>query len=156
MLYETVGPKLFEENMLYLIDQGYLARPYCVEIRCKLDEQLKLKYQKSDASTRVRLHTGNPTKIRALKYLIEVHEARNDTIIVFCDSVPVLMEVAKYINRPIIHGKLPARERLFIFDRFKKGQVIKTVFLSRVGDTGIDIPAANVAIQIGGQFNSQR
>jgi DNA excision repair protein ERCC-3 len=31
-----IGPKLYEENWLDLVNEGYLARPYCVEIRCQM------------------------------------------------------------------------------------------------------------------------
>lgn len=36
-LYSMVGPKLYEENMLDLINQGFLAKPYCIEVHCKFD-----------------------------------------------------------------------------------------------------------------------
>ena len=50
--------------------------------------------------------------------MIDIHEKRGDTIIVFCDSVIVLKEIAKKIGRPFIDGNIPTLERLFIFDRF--------------------------------------
>ena len=28
-----IGPTLYEENWLDLVNEGYLARPYCVEVR---------------------------------------------------------------------------------------------------------------------------
>ena len=28
-----IGPKLFEENWLDLINNGFLSRPYCIEVR---------------------------------------------------------------------------------------------------------------------------
>jgi len=34
LLYERIGPKLYEENLLDLINGGYLATPYCIDVRC--------------------------------------------------------------------------------------------------------------------------
>jgi len=61
--------------------------------------------------------------------------------------------VAKKLERPFIDGNISTYERLFIFEKVKEGR-IKTLFVSKVGDTGVDIPVANVAIQIGGHYKS--
>ena len=42
-----MGPKLYEENLLDLIDEGYLARPYCVEIRWKMSKEVMERYKKA-------------------------------------------------------------------------------------------------------------
>lgn len=41
---------------------------------------------------------------------------------------------------PVIDGDLNTDEKNRIFGIFKHSNEIKTVFVSRVGDTGIDIP----------------
>ena len=35
-LYYMIGPKLYEENLIDLIQEGYLAKPYMVEMRCDM------------------------------------------------------------------------------------------------------------------------
>jgi len=39
-----IGPKLYEENWLDLINSGYLARPYCVEVRLPMTSHFKKAY----------------------------------------------------------------------------------------------------------------
>ena len=42
-----------------------------------------------------------------------------------------------------------------VIDKFKSGQ-INTFFISKVGDTAIDLPDANVIIQVSSHFGSRR
>lgn len=49
---------------------------------------------------------------------------------------------------PAIFGEVGLLEKLVWLDLFRKGE-INTLFLSRVGDTALDLPIANVCIQIG-------
>lgn len=37
-LFYMIGPKLYEENWLDLVNEGFLARPYCVEVRCEMNQ----------------------------------------------------------------------------------------------------------------------
>ena len=43
-----------------------------------------------------------------------------------------------------------------ILDYFKKTDEFNTIFVSQVGDTSIDLPSANVVIQISSHFSSRR
>lgn len=43
-LYFMIGPKLYEENLQDLMNQGYLAKPYIVEILCDLTPVFKKEY----------------------------------------------------------------------------------------------------------------
>jgi DNA excision repair protein ERCC-3 len=45
----------------------------------------------------------------------------------------------------VLTGKEKHDERMFIFDKFRNGEV-RTLFLSRIGDEAIDLPNANVGI----------
>jgi DNA excision repair protein ERCC-3 len=45
---------------------------------------------KNNNSVRTLLHTGNPTKYKALQFLIKNHEMLGHKIIVFCDSLLIL------------------------------------------------------------------
>ncbi|EWS74781.1 DNA repair helicase rad25 (macronuclear) [Tetrahymena thermophila SB210] len=56
---------------------------------------------------------------------------------------------------PAIYGEVGLLEKLVWLDLFRKGE-INTLFLSRVGDTALDLPIANVCIQIGFQFGSKK
>lgn len=102
------------------------------------------------------LHTGNPGKFKALQFLIKNHEMLGHKIIVFCDSLLILNYYALLLGYPVIDGDLNTDEKNKIFSIFKNSNEIKTIFVSRVGDTGIDIPSASVGIEIGYLGGSRR
>ena len=63
-----IGPKLYEENWLDLVNEGYLARPYCVEVRCPMPEPFLKAYrdEKRNFFQKNLIYAGNPNKFIAL------------------------------------------------------------------------------------------
>lgn len=98
----------------------------------------------------------NPNKFRTCEYLIKYHEARGDKIIVFSDIIYVLETYARRLGKPYIHGATTDAERMHVLEMFKGQASVSTIFLSKVGDTSIDLPDANVLIEISAQFGSRR
>lgn len=151
-----IGPKLYEENWLDLVNQGYLARPYCVEIRCAMTPEFAREYKRSQGQDKTLLYAGNPNKFLVLQYLIKKHEDRGDKIIVFSDKPLILQIYGEKLRIPIAHGNVSHEERVLILDKFKSTRKINTIMLSSIGDTAIDLPTANVVIQISSHFGSRR
>ena len=104
------------------------------------------------------LYTANPTKLIIAQYLVKYHEERGDKIIVFSDDIDVLVQFAIEIGRHYIYGKTPYKERIDILEKFKEStsKVYSTICLSKVGDNAIDLPNANVIVQINSFFASRR
>lgn len=50
---------------------------------------------------------------------------------------------------PYIYGATPESERARILGTFRVNPLVNCIGLSKVGDTSIDIPEANVIIQVG-------
>lgn len=98
-----IGPKLFEENWLDLVNEGCLARPYCVEILCQMPVKFMEHYQRLNQSEL--LHTANPTKFKVLQYILKKHSFYNDKVLVFCDRPKILELYAKKLKLPFIHGE---------------------------------------------------
>ena len=155
-LYYMIGPKLYEENWLDLVNQGYLARPYCVEIRCPMTPEFATECQRQKGQDKMLLYAGNPNKFLVLQYLIKKHEERGDKIIVFSDQPLILDIYGERLKIPVAHGKVTHEERILLLDKFKGTQSINTIMLSRIGDTAIDLPTANVVIQLSYHFGSKR
>lgn len=116
--------------------------------------QLYKKFEK-EKSKRQTCYQVNPNKVKALLYLLEYHEKLQDNIIVFCDNIKLIKFLADSLHRAMLFGDTGVQERNFIFDMFREGK-IKTVFLSRIGDEAIDLPNANVAIEINIQQGSRK
>ena len=101
------------------------------------------------------LYFNNPTKYMACHYLKKLHEARGDKIIIFCDHLFSLKEYAERLCIPFISGEVSNLERMNIISQFRDGQEINCIIFSQVGDTSIDIPNANVIIEVGSGTGSR-
>jgi DNA excision repair protein ERCC-3 len=66
-----------------------------------------------------------------------------------------LNRIAKDLGAPLITGKTPNSEREVLYSGFRSGEV-KTLVVSKVGNFAIDLPDANVAIQVSGTFGSRQ
>ena len=103
------------------------------------------------------LYCMNPNKFMACQYLMTYHENfRKDKVIVFSDNIFALREYATALKRPLIYGDTSHAERTRVLHAFKYSNEINTIFLSKVGDNSIDIPEANVIIQISSHAGSRR
>jgi DNA excision repair protein ERCC-3 len=89
-----IGPKLYEENLVDLMNEGFLARPYIVEVLCEMSPIFKQEYTSRPNQIKSLLHTGNPSKFLALQFLIKQHEMLGHKILVFCDSLLILNHYA--------------------------------------------------------------
>jgi DNA excision repair protein ERCC-3 len=153
-----IGPKLYEANWMDLTAQGYLANVQCVEVWCPMTGPFMKEYLRPESSARLKqlLYVMNPSKLRATEFLVRFHEARGDKIIVFSDLVYSLKLYAEMLKRPLIYGETPERERQAILGTFRTSDALRTICISKVGDTSIDLPEANVIIQVSSHFGSRR
>lgn len=115
-----IGPKLYEANWMDLTAQGYLANVQCVEVWCPMTAPFMTEYL-SAANARLKqlLYVMNPSKLRAVEFLVRFHEERGDKIIVFSDLVYSLKMYADMLKRPLIYGETPERERQAILGTFR-------------------------------------
>ncbi|XP_053991013.1 uncharacterized protein LOC128883059 [Hylaeus volcanicus] len=151
-----IGPKLYESNWLELQESGYLAKVQVSEVWCTMTAEFYREYLRAPAAKQRKLWVCNPNKLRVCEYLLRFHEARNDKIIVFSDNLFALKEVACTLKKPFISGQVGMQERMIILNKFKNTSQLNTIFLSKVGDNAIDIPCANVVVQIAFNFASRR
>lgn len=152
-----IGPKLYEANWMDLTAQGYLANVQCLEVWCPMTGPFMKEYLlASNARLKQLLYVMNPSKIRAVAFLVKFHEERGDKIIVFSDLVYSLKLYAEMLQKPLIYGGTPERERQAILGIFRSSDALRTICISKVGDTSIDLPEANVIVQVSSHFGSRR
>ena len=155
-LYFLIGPKLYEANWLDLQQKGHLANVQCVEVWCPMTAEFYAEYLQANAKKKTLLYVMNPNKFRACEFLIRYHEKQGDKIIVFSDNVFALQEYAQRLKLPYIYGNTKQQERVHFLNQFRQTSQYNTIFISKVGDTAIDIPEATVIIQISSHFGSRR
>ncbi|KXS18804.1 component of the holoenzyme form of RNA polymerase transcription factor [Gonapodya prolifera JEL478] len=151
-----IGPKLYEANWMDLAERGHIATVQCAEVWCPMTPHFYRDYLNEPSKKRRLLAIMNPHKFHACQYLIQYHESRGDKIIVFSDNVYALMTYAKKLNKYFIYGATSTAERLQVLEKFKHSATVNTIFLSKVGDTSLDIPEATCLIQISSHFGSRR
>ena len=152
-VFSLIGPKKFDVPWKVLEKQGWIAKALCTEIRIPLPDADRLKYAVADSKAKFRIASENPAKIEVVKELINKHSEDNILIIgQYLDQLDIL---AKRFSAPIITGKTPNKERERIYNEFKDG-TLKRLIVSKVANFAIDLPDANVAVQVSGTFGSRQ
>ena len=152
-----IGPKLYEANWMELSEQGHIAKVQCAEVWCPMTTEFYDEYLRTkDRGLKQNLYVMNPRKIQACQFLIDYHERRGDKIIVFSDNVYALEHVAKALGKAYICGATSNNERQYVLENFMRNTDIRTIFLSKIGDTSLDLPEATCLIQISSHYGSRR
>ncbi|KAG4432492.1 DNA repair helicase RAD25 [Cadophora sp. M221] len=151
-----IGPKLYEANWMELAEQGHIARVQCAEVWCPMTTEFYSEYLQQSSRIQSLLWIMNPRKFQACQFLIDYHEKRGDKIIVFSDNVYALQMYAHKLQKVLIYGGTGNAERLQILENFQHNPNINTLFLSKIGDTSLDLPEATCLIQISSHFGSRR
>jgi DNA excision repair protein ERCC-3 len=76
-------------------------------------------------------------------------------VLVIGQYLDQLRQLALLLQAPLVTGETPARERERLYDQFRSGD-IRLLVVSKVANFSIDLPEANVAIQVSGSFGSRQ
>lgn len=152
-VFSLIGPKKHDVPWKDLERQGWIATACCHEIRIPLPEDYRMEYALAEQRQKYSVAAHNPAKMEVLMPLLRKHEGAN--ILVIGMYLDQLDEVAKTLDAPLITGKTPVREREKLYDQFRTG-AIKTLVVSKVANFSIDLPDANIAIEISGTFGSRQ
>jgi DNA excision repair protein ERCC-3 len=162
-LFHLVGPKLYDISMETLASQGYLAKVHCVEVHTPMSKEFGLEYMDrsskikvGNAPVLVMLAAANPNKMMCVKELVQQHLDAGAKILVFCDHIMLLNEYGTLLNAPVICGSTQHKDRLMIFSDFQSTSKINVICVSRVGDVSVNLPNANVVIQVSSHGGSRR
>jgi DNA excision repair protein ERCC-3 len=137
-----------------LFDAGFVAEPR-VEIRYVpwTDDDARDQYAGSEGHERRQFAASNPAKIAEIDRILSTHPAQK--ALVFVDYLDQGREIATAIDVPFISGETRHHRREKLFEQFKSG-TLRTLVVSRIGDEGIDVPDAELAIVASGLGGSRR
>jgi DNA excision repair protein ERCC-3 len=152
-VFSLIGPKKFEVPWKILESQGWIATATCTEIRIGLRSDEKMAYAMADLRKKITLASCNPEKYKVVKELIAKH--KSDRVLIIGQYLEQLDFMSESLKVPLITGSTPNQERETLFKEFREG-VIETLIVSKVGNFAVDIPDANVLIQISGTFGSRQ
>lgn len=153
-VFSLIGPKKYDVPWRVLEKQGFVAEATCIEIRVPFgDDDMRLEYALADQKRRYRLAATNSAKLRVVGHLAREHAA--DRVLIIGQYLDQLHDVAQLLQAEIITGETPQPVREELYGKFKSGEITRLV-VSRVANFAVDLPDANVAIQISGTFGSRQ
>ena len=95
----------------------------------------------------------NPVKTQVVQELLARHA--NDQVLIIGQYLDQLKFLATLLNAPLLTGRTNNAQREKLYERFRRGE-IKRLVVSKVANFAVDLPDANVAIQVSGTFGSRQ
>ena len=152
-VFSLIGPKKYDVPWRELEQQGWIATAECHEIRVGLSEDEQMTYAMAEVREKYRIAAEAPAKLAVTRYLVERH--KDDQILIIGQYIDQLKLLAEELDAPLLTGKTPTGQREKLYDRFRRGE-LKRLVVSKVANFAIDLPDANVAIQVSGTFGSRQ
>ncbi|MFO1051966.1 MAG: DNA repair helicase XPB [Planctomycetota bacterium] len=152
-VFSLIGPKRFELPWRDLERQGFLAAAHCIEVRIPLNAMRAQIYASSSPRRRQKLAAENERKLEVCAELMRIHAG--DRVLVIGQYLDQIRVLARTLGLPLITGRTPTAERERLYADFRDGR-IRALVVSKVGNFAIDLPDANVLIQVSGTFGSRQ
>jgi len=152
-VFSLVGPKRYDVPWRELEKQGWIATADCTEVRVDLPGNQRLPYAMAGQRDQYRIAAENPVKFDVTEALLKLHQG--DRVMVIAQYLDQLHALATRFNLPVIEGKTPSKRREELYEQFRKGE-LPALAVSKVGNFSVDLPDANVMIQLSGTFGSRQ
>jgi DNA excision repair protein ERCC-3 len=152
-VFSLIGPKRYDAPWKDLEQQGYIAPADCVEVRVTLTDEERMTYAVAEEDVKYRLASTAESKTETVVDLVSKH--RGQPTLVIGQYVDQLDELAERLGAPLIKGETTVRQREKLYEEFRSGK-IDLLVVSKVANFSIDLPSAQVAIQVSGAFGSRQ
>jgi DNA excision repair protein ERCC-3 len=152
-VFSLIGPKRYDAPWKDIEAQGYIAPADCVEVRVTLPNAERLAYAVAEPEERYRLAACTHHKIDVVRRLVAEHPGQPTLVI--AQYLDQIAEIAEALGAPVITGETPVKERQRLFDAFRSGEEGLLV-VSKVANFSVDLPGAEVAIQVSGSYGSRQ
>jgi DNA excision repair protein ERCC-3 len=152
-VFSLIGPKKYDVPWRELETRGWIAEATCTEIRIAMADALRMEYAVAEWRNKYRIASENPGKDDVVAQLLERY--RTSRVLIIGQYLHQLRELRKRFNIPLITGQTPQSEREELYNQFRSGAV-RQLILSKVGNFALDLPDANVLIQVSGTFGSRQ
>ena len=154
-VFSLIGPKKYDIPWRILEAQGWIATADCNEIRIPMEAELKMKYALAPVREKITLASTNPEKTDIVERLLKHFDKPDDRVLIIGQYIDQLESLSKELDIPLITGKTPNKDREKLYAAFRNGS-LKNLMVSKVGNFAIDLPDANVLIQVSGTFGSRQ
>ncbi len=152
-VFSLIGPKKYDVPWRQLETRGWIAEAACNEVRVALPEPLRMEYAVAEWRNKYRIASENPAKDDVVASLLERYQGKR--VLVIGQYLKQLRLMAKRFGIPLITGQTVSAEREDLYNRFRRAE-LRHLILSKVGNFALDLPDANVLIQVSGTFGSRQ
>jgi DNA excision repair protein ERCC-3 len=154
-VFSLIGPKKYDMPWRVLETQGWIAEAVCTEVRVSLPPEQRMEYAVAELRHKFRLASENLLKEEIVERLLGRFSAESDRVLIIGQYLEQLGRLQRRFQIPMITGQTPQGDRDRLYDQFRRGE-IRQLILSKVGNFAIDLPDANVLIQVSGTFGSRQ
>ncbi len=154
-VFSLIGPKKYDIPWRVLEQQGWIAKAMCHEVRIPMEPELKMKYAVADMRDKIGIASCNAEKMAVTRQLLEYHCEETDRVLVIGQYIEQLEQFSAELRIPLITGKMNNKDRDVLYNKFRSGE-LQHLMVSKVGNFAIDLPDANILVQISGTFGSRQ
>jgi len=152
-VFSLIGPKKYDVPWRDLEGRGWIAEAACTEVRCAMPRDVRMAYATALPREKFRIAAENPVKRALAQQILARHSGAPALII--GQYLDQLKQIAATCDAPLITGKTVQRERERLYALFRTGE-LSLLVLSKVGNFALDLPDAEVLIQVSGTFGSRQ
>jgi len=152
-VFALIGPKRFDVPWKDLEQQAWIATATCVEIRVPMSAERRMAYALAERRVQFRVAAENPAKLGHLRDILSHYP--DGRVLVIGGYLDQVEAIAKDIGAPLVTGKTAQTERERVYEQFRQGE-LRRIVLSKVGNFAVDLPDADVLIQVSGAFGSRQ
>ena len=152
-VFALIGPKRFDVPWKDLEAQAWIATATCVEVRVPMSAERRMAYALAERRVQFRVAAENPAKLGPLRDILRHYP--DGRVLVIGGYLDQVAAIAKEIGAPLVTGKTAQAERERVYEQFRQGELRRLV-LSKVGNFAVDLPDADVLIQVSGAFGSRQ
>ena len=152
-VFALIGPKRYDRPWKTLEQEGFIAQAECVEVRLPLPQQERVSYAVAPDREKHRIAAENPDKRAVVSAVLRQHPGA--PALVIGQYLDQLALIASDQEAPLITGKTPQGERERLFQAFRERR-LPLIVMSKVGNFALDLPDAELLIQVSGAFGSRQ
>ena len=152
-VFSLIGPKKYDVPWRELETKGWIAEASCTEVRVGLVESDRMDYAVAEWRNKYRLASENVAKEDVVSAILNNYA--QSRVLIIGQYLSQLRQLRDRFDIPLITGQTPNSEREELYTKFRTGE-IKRLILSKVGNFALDLPDANVLIQVSGTFGSRQ
>jgi DNA excision repair protein ERCC-3 len=137
-VFALIGPPVYDVPWIDLERQGWIAPAKCIEVRIP------------EATTN---EQRSRYRHAIIERLLTLHDGQQ--VLIVGSNLAGLAAISRRFNIPMLSGKSARERRSVTLDAFRRGEIAHLV-MSKIGSIGIDLPGAEVLIQVSGTFGSRQ